>query len=297
MANERPHYGPPEAFHAPRYTGIRTFARCPASTDWENADVAVLGVPFDTATSMRPGPRFGPAAIRDQSQLIRPWHTAHAIDVFATLSVIDGGDIGITPGNAERTAGQIDEGLRPVIDAGAVAPRARRRPLDRPGRAARPRPGARAGRRRAARRARRHVGGLLRRALLPRHAVQARARGGPDRPAPVAARRDARPALRRVRPRRAALVGLRDRAVRRAADVDAGRVRRAGPRADRRRGRPTCRSTSTSSTRPSRPAPGRPRSPACCPTRRWRSCARSPASGSPASTSSRSRRPTTGRAR
>ncbi len=120
MANERPHYGPPEAFHAPRYTGIRTFARCPASTDWENADVAVLGVPFDTATSMRPGPRFGPAAIRDQSQLIRPWHTAHAIDVFATLSVIDGGDIGITPGNAERTAGQIDEGLRPVIDAGAT---------------------------------------------------------------------------------------------------------------------------------------------------------------------------------
>jgi len=91
MANDRPHYGPPEAFHAPRYTGIRTFARCPASTDWENADVAVLGVPFDTATSMRPGPRFGPAAIRDQSQLIRPWHPAHAIDVFATLSVIAGG--------------------------------------------------------------------------------------------------------------------------------------------------------------------------------------------------------------
>ena len=120
MANERPHYGPPEAFHAPRYTGIRTFARCPASTDWENADVAVLGVPFDTATSMRPGPRFGPAAIRDQSQLIRPWHPAHAIDVFATLSVIDGGDIDVTPGNAERTAGQIDEGVRPAIDAGAT---------------------------------------------------------------------------------------------------------------------------------------------------------------------------------
>src|SRR6185503_21041040 len=34
--------------------------------------------------------------------------------------VIDGGDIGITPGNAVRTAGQIDEGLRPVIAAGAT---------------------------------------------------------------------------------------------------------------------------------------------------------------------------------
>jgi agmatinase len=120
MANSRPHYGPPDPSRAPRYTGIRTFARCPHSTDWENAGVAVLGVPFDTATSMRPGPRFGPAAIRDQSILIRPWHTAHAIDVFATLSVVDGGDVEVTPGNAERTAGQIDEALRPVLDAGAV---------------------------------------------------------------------------------------------------------------------------------------------------------------------------------
>jgi agmatinase len=120
MANSRPHYGPPDASRAPRYTGIRTFARCPLSTDWENADVAVLGVPFDTATSMRPGPRFGPAAIRDQSLLIRPWHTTHEIDVFATLSIVDGGDIEVTPGNAERTTGQIDAALRPVLDAGAV---------------------------------------------------------------------------------------------------------------------------------------------------------------------------------
>src|SRR3954466_4973108 len=120
MASARPHYGPPDPSRAPRYTGIRTFARCPASTDWENADVAVLGVPFDTATSMRPGPRFGPAAIRDQSLLIRPWHTAHAVDVFATPSVVDGGDIEVTPGNAERKAAQIAAGLQPVVDAGTV---------------------------------------------------------------------------------------------------------------------------------------------------------------------------------
>jgi agmatinase len=120
MANQTPHYGPPEAFHAPRYTGIRTFARCPVSDDWQNADVAVLGVPFDTATSMRPGPRFGPAALRDQSVLIRPWHPAHAIDVFATLSVVDGGDIDITPGNAEKTTGQIAAALEPVIAAGTI---------------------------------------------------------------------------------------------------------------------------------------------------------------------------------
>jgi agmatinase len=69
---------------------------------------------------MRPGPRFGPAAIRDQSILIRPWHTVHAVDVFATLSVVDGGDLEVTPGNAERTAAQIAEGLAPIVDAGTV---------------------------------------------------------------------------------------------------------------------------------------------------------------------------------
>jgi agmatinase len=115
-----PHYGPSDASVAPRYTGVRTFARCPNVTDFAHADVAVLGIPFDTATSYRTGPRFAPAAIRDQSQLIRPWHPVHAIDVFAALSVIDAGDLGVTPGNAERTAEQIAGGLEPVLAADAV---------------------------------------------------------------------------------------------------------------------------------------------------------------------------------
>ena len=113
-------YGPRDAQSAPRYTGIRTFARAPYSLDWEHADVAVLGVPFDTATSYRTGARFGPAAIRDQSQLLRPWNAAAGVDVFGALSLIDGGDLDTTPGNAERTAAQIAEGLAPVVAAGTV---------------------------------------------------------------------------------------------------------------------------------------------------------------------------------
>src|SRR3954468_22439568 len=120
MADTRPHYGPPDASKSPRYTGLRTYARCPASTDWDNADVAVIGVPFDTATSFRSGPRMGPAAIREASLLLRPWHPALEVDVFGTLSVVDGGDLDVTPGNAERTTAQIAEGLAPVIDAGAT---------------------------------------------------------------------------------------------------------------------------------------------------------------------------------
>jgi agmatinase len=113
-----PRYGPPDASLAPRYTGIRTFARCPHVRSTEDVDVAVVGVPFDTATSYRAGARFGPEAIRAGSSLLRPWHAALGVDVFASHSVVDWGDIAITPGNAVRTMEQIQAGLGELLSAG-----------------------------------------------------------------------------------------------------------------------------------------------------------------------------------
>ncbi len=116
-----PRYGPPDASIAPRYTGPRTFARLPHVTVPEaGIDAAAIGVPFDTATSFRAGARFGPEAIRSASTLLRPYHPALHVDVFGTLSVVDGGDLAITPGNALRTTEQIDAALRPVLEAGIV---------------------------------------------------------------------------------------------------------------------------------------------------------------------------------
>jgi agmatinase len=115
-----PRYTPPDAGAAPRYTGIRTFARAPHVTSAEDVDVAVLGVPFDTATSMRPGARFGPAGIRDASLLLRPWNPAQEVDVFGSISLADLGDVETTPGNALRTTEQIAARLEPVIRAGAT---------------------------------------------------------------------------------------------------------------------------------------------------------------------------------
>jgi agmatinase len=86
----------------------------------EGVDAAVIGIPFDTATSFRSGARFGPEAIRSASALLRPYHPALDVDVFGTLSLVDGGDIEITPGNALRTTEQIDAELRPVVAAGIV---------------------------------------------------------------------------------------------------------------------------------------------------------------------------------
>ena len=113
-------FSPPEASVAPRYTGIRTFARAPHVDSPADVDVAVLGVPFDTATSMRPGARFGPAGIRDASLLLRPYNPAQNVDVFGALSIADLGDLHTTPGNAERTTEQIATQLEPVLRAGAT---------------------------------------------------------------------------------------------------------------------------------------------------------------------------------
>lgn len=115
-----PRYGPAAGSDVPRYGGIRTFARCPHVTDVEGVDTAIVGVPFDTGTSFRPGPRFGPEAIRSASMVLRPFHTVHGIDVFARQSVVDHGDLPITAGNAERTTAQIADGLRPLVAAGVT---------------------------------------------------------------------------------------------------------------------------------------------------------------------------------
>jgi agmatinase len=121
VSDTAPRFGPPDASVAPRYTGPRTFARLPhVPVPQADVDAAVIGVPFDTATSFRTGARFGPEGIRSASALLRPYHPGLRVDVFGTLSAVDGGDLQITPGNAQRTTEQIHAGLEPVLRAGIV---------------------------------------------------------------------------------------------------------------------------------------------------------------------------------
>jgi agmatinase len=116
----RPRYGPADISGGPRYGGVRTFARCPLVTDPEGVDVAVVGVAFDTTTTLRPGARFGPDGIRTGSMMIRPYHPLLDVNVFETLSVVDWGGLDVTPGNAARTLDQIAEGLTPLVTAGVI---------------------------------------------------------------------------------------------------------------------------------------------------------------------------------
>ena len=112
------------AREAPRYTGVRTFAglrHVPlAQARAAGARAAVVGVPFDTATSWRAGARFGPEAIRAASVVLRAWHPTHHLEVLGEGAAIDAGDVAITPGNAARSAEQVAAALAPLCEAGVT---------------------------------------------------------------------------------------------------------------------------------------------------------------------------------
>jgi agmatinase len=113
-----PPYRPLDAQVIPRFAGIRTFMRAPHVTDLAGVDAVVYGIPFDTATSYRTGPRFGPEAIRSASALMRPYNPGLDVNVVETLSIVDYGDLPVSPGDTERTYAQVEEALAPVVAAG-----------------------------------------------------------------------------------------------------------------------------------------------------------------------------------
>ncbi|GAA2351865.1 MULTISPECIES: agmatinase [Streptomyces] len=89
--------GPVDSSRVPRFAGPATFARLPRLDEVAGADVAVVGVPFDGGVSYRPGARFGPAAVREASRLLRPYHPGLDVSPFATQQVADAGDIAVNP--------------------------------------------------------------------------------------------------------------------------------------------------------------------------------------------------------
>lgn len=119
--SEPPEDGPVgqvDALAVPRFAGLRTFARLPPLADVGRADVAVLGAPFDGATTFRAGARFGPAAIREASLLLRPYNETQAISPFAAVQVADAGDAPATPVDLEAGHAAIEAEARAIGDGG-----------------------------------------------------------------------------------------------------------------------------------------------------------------------------------
>ena len=110
------------------FVGVSTFAKRELVTDWSqiNADVVVLGAPFDFGTQWRAGARFGPRGIRDASTLFSFGHSGaydHEDDVtYLTedVKIVDIGDADIIHTDTIKSHSNIEKGVRSILKAGAL---------------------------------------------------------------------------------------------------------------------------------------------------------------------------------
>ena len=119
MATEREIIGQRDDPDLPRYAGIATFALLPRLEEVDHADIAVVGVPFDSGTSFRPGARFGPAHIREHSRQLHPYHQFHEAHPFREQQVADAGDIGVGPYGIERAVETIHANAERLVRGGS----------------------------------------------------------------------------------------------------------------------------------------------------------------------------------
>jgi agmatinase len=104
----------------PTFAGALSFMRRRFTKDLTGADAVVWGIPFDAATSNRPGTRFGPQAIRRASAIFDndPQYPFQR-DLFAEMAVIDYGDCLLDYGNHQETPAAIERQASAILDSGA----------------------------------------------------------------------------------------------------------------------------------------------------------------------------------
>lgn len=110
-----PTFFPEDSLRTPRFCGITTFMRVPHTKTFDGADVAVVGIPFDTGSPFRVGSRFGPSAIRAMSLMLRPINPYQDLNVFEECAVVDYGDTDVVPGYLPESFEQIEAALTPLV--------------------------------------------------------------------------------------------------------------------------------------------------------------------------------------
>lgn len=110
------HIGQVDATLVPRYAGPATFARLPTADETSDIDVAVLGVPFDSGVTYRPGARFGPSHVRESSRLLRPYNPAVDVEPFGAQQVVDAGDLAVNPFSIDEAIQQIEAGASGLLE-------------------------------------------------------------------------------------------------------------------------------------------------------------------------------------
>lgn len=110
------------------FVGISTFGKRPYEPDWKNlnADVAVLGAPFDAGTQWRSGARFGPRAVREASTLFSFGHAGaydhedDAVYLPSSVRIVDMGDADIVHTDTQKSHANIEAGVRAALAANAL---------------------------------------------------------------------------------------------------------------------------------------------------------------------------------
>ena len=117
-----PFFKPVSGFDLPRFAGVPTFMRLPhVSLDTpkiSDVDIGIIGVPWDSGTTNRPGPRHGPRQLRDASTMIRAQHPVSGIRPYEKLNCADLGDVSINPADIEDSMNRITSFYKTVIEKG-----------------------------------------------------------------------------------------------------------------------------------------------------------------------------------
>jgi agmatinase len=115
-----PPIGPLDPSVVPRFAGPATFARLPRRDQVERCDVGVIGIPFDSGVSYRPGARFGPAAIRQASRLLREYHPGLDVAPFERVQVADCGDVAANPYSIEDALARMTGAVTELVAEGTI---------------------------------------------------------------------------------------------------------------------------------------------------------------------------------
>lgn len=125
-----PYFQPVSGFDLPRFAGVPTFMRLPHvpldSDRLADVQVGLVGVPWDSGTTNRPGPRHGPRQLRDASTMIRAQHGVTGIRPFEAANCADIGDVGPNPADIQDSMARITDfyqrlrqaGIRPLTAGG-----------------------------------------------------------------------------------------------------------------------------------------------------------------------------------
>jgi len=116
-------FAPVSGMVLPRFAGIATFMRLPHLSPTEaagRAEVGLFGIPFDGATTNRPGARHGPRAVRDQSSLMRLVNGATGVAPYDLARVCDLGDVDVNPIDIADTMGRIERFVAEIVAGGIV---------------------------------------------------------------------------------------------------------------------------------------------------------------------------------